>query len=192
MQAYNAGLREFGENYVQEGVDKIQALASYADIQWHFIGPLQSNKTALVAEHFQWVHSIDRLKIARRLNDQRSVRKPPLNICVQVNISGEAQKSGVAMDEVLSVAQQIDDLPRLTLRGLMAIPNAKDDQSQLCAQFNQMFDLFNQLKTLYGSVDTLSMGMSNDWKTALDCGATTIRLGTALFGPRSTQPSTQK
>lgn len=185
IEAYAAGLRQFGENYVQEGVEKIRTLENLDDIEWHFIGPLQSNKTALVAEHFDWIQSVDRLKIAQRLNDQRSVRKPPLQICIQVNISHEDQKSGISPDQVLPLAEQLSAMPKLTLRGLMAIPSATVSNAQLTEQFNQLHALYNQLQSQYDSIDTLSMGMSGDWQTAIDCGSTMIRMGTALFGPRN-------
>lgn len=184
IAAYEAGLRKFGENYVQEGVEKIEALEGLDDIEWHFIGPLQSNKSALVAEHFDWMQSIDRLKIAQRLNDQRSVRKAPLQVCIQVNISDETQKSGVPPEQVLPLAEQVARMPKLRLRGLMTIPKANASNTELTDQFNRVHALYNELQSQYDFIDTLSMGMSGDWQTAIDCGSTMIRMGTALFGPR--------
>lgn len=182
--AYEAGQRMFGENYVQEGVEKVQALAAYKDIQWHFIGPLQSNKTKLVAEHFDWMQSIDRLKIAQRLNTQRPFYKAPLNICIQVNIDNEGTKSGVTADQVLPLAAQVSELENLQLRGLMAIPFAAKNNDTLLSSFSKMQQLFNQLKSRYSNIDTLSMGMSGDTAAAIAQGSTMVRLGTAIFGAR--------
>ena len=182
--AYEAGQRMFGENYVQEGVEKVQSLADYKDIQWHFIGPLQSNKTKLVAEHFDWMQSIDRLKIAQRLNAQRPFYKAPLNICIQVNIDNESTKSGVTADQVLALAAQISELENLQLRGLMAIPLAAENNDTLLSSFSKMQQLFNQLKSRYSNIDTLSMGMSGDTAAAIAQGSTMVRLGTAIFGAR--------
>lgn len=182
-QAYAAGHRLFGENYVQEGVDKIQTLAKLSDIEWHFIGPIQSNKTRLIAEHFLWVHSVDRLKIAQRLNDQRSPHRP-LNVLIQVNIDDEVSKAGVAPCEVAELAKQISTLANLQLRGLMCIPKAEVSETQQAASFNAMQQLFNALKKTYPQVDTLSMGMSGDMQAAISHGSTMVRLGTAIFGAR--------
>ncbi|NCP65489.1 MAG: YggS family pyridoxal phosphate-dependent enzyme [Paraglaciecola sp.] len=182
-QAYAAGHRLFGENYVQEGVDKIQALATLSDIEWHFIGPIQSNKTRLIAEHFLWVHSIDRLKIAQRLNDQRSPHRP-LNVLIQVNIDDEVSKAGVAPSEVADLAKQISTLTNLQMRGLMCIPKAEVSETQQAASFAAMQHLFNALKQTYPQVDTLSMGMSGDMQVAISHGSTMVRLGTAIFGAR--------
>jgi pyridoxal phosphate enzyme (YggS family) len=185
--AYHAGQRLFGESYVQEAVQKIQLLQAspdYADIEWHFIGPLQSNKTKLVAEHFDWVHSVDREKIAQRLNEQRPTQLPALNICLQVNISGEQTKSGINADEVFGLAGIISDLPHLKLRGLMAIAENTDDINIVRDNFLQMRQLFNDLKSQYPSVDTLSMGMTDDMSQAIHCGSTMVRIGTAIFGSR--------
>jgi pyridoxal phosphate enzyme (YggS family) len=184
VQAYEAGQRLFGENYVQEGVEKIQALDSLADIEWHFIGPLQSNKSRLVAEHFDWMHTVDRLKIAKRLNDQRSVYKS-LNVCIQVNIDDDANKSGVSIEEVTSLALAIQQMPNLVLRGLMTIPKANQLKSAQLASFDKMTQLFNQLQTSYPTVDTLSMGMSGDMHHAISSGSTMVRIGTAIFGVRN-------
>ncbi|QHJ12938.1 Pyridoxal phosphate homeostasis protein [Paraglaciecola mesophila] len=183
VQAYEAGHRLFGENYVQEGVDKIQQLREFDDIQWHFIGPLQSNKTRLVAENFDWVHSIDRLKIAQRLNDQRSAHKK-LNVCIQVNIDNEASKAGVPPEEVNLLAEQISNMPNLTLRGLMTIPRVQQNAEMQRDSLSAMNALFVQLQTKYPQIDTLSMGMSNDMQLAIECGSTMVRIGSAIFGSR--------
>ena len=178
------GQRAFGENYVQEGVAKMEALADL-DLEWHFIGPLQSNKTRQVAEHFAWVHTIDRLKIAERLSAQRPEHLPPLQVCVQVNVSGEASKSGVAPEEAAALAHAVASLPRLHLRGLMAVPEPSDDEAQLAAQFGILRELFEALQAAGLPVDTLSMGMSHDLESAVAAGATMVRVGTAIFGARS-------
>ncbi|WP_026377450.1 YggS family pyridoxal phosphate-dependent enzyme [Aestuariibacter salexigens] len=183
-QAYEAGQRLFGENYVQEGVDKVQALEHLSDIEWHFIGPLQSNKTRLVAEHFDWFQALDREKIARRLHEQRSPHKSPLNVTIQVNIDDEHSKSGVSPDDVMALADAIQQYPRIVLRGLMAIPKADSSDAQQYASFSNMLALFERLKQQYQTADTLSMGMSSDWQQAIIHGSTMIRLGTAIFGPR--------
>ncbi|GAC03221.1 hypothetical protein GAGA_0356 [Paraglaciecola agarilytica NO2] len=183
MQAYEAGHRLFGENYVQEGVDKIQQLSELDDIEWHFIGPLQSNKTRPVAENFDWVHSIDRLKIAQRLNDQRSAHKK-LNVCIQVNIDNEASKAGVPPEDVNLLAEQISNMPNLTLRGLMTIPKAQQNAEMQRKSLSAMNALFVQLQTKYPQIDTLSMGMSNDMQLAIECGSTMVRIGSAIFGSR--------
>jgi pyridoxal phosphate enzyme (YggS family) len=183
VQAYEAGHRLFGENYVQEGVDKIQQLSELDDIEWHFIGPLQSNKTRPVAENFDWVHSIDRLKIAQRLNDQRSAHKK-LNVCIQVNIDNEASKAGVPSEDVNLLAEQISNMPNLTLRGLMTIPKAQQNAEMQRKSLSAMNALFVQLQTKYPQIDTLSMGMSNDMQLAIECGSTMVRIGSAIFGSR--------
>ncbi|WP_340679219.1 YggS family pyridoxal phosphate-dependent enzyme [Paraglaciecola sp.] len=183
VQAYEAGQRLFGENYVQEGVEKIQTLQNHKDIEWHFIGPLQSNKTKLVAENFSWVHSIDRLKIAQRLNDQRSAHLA-LNVCIQVNVDNETNKAGLAVTEVMEFAQQITQLRNLNLRGLMSIPKAHASTEEQSQSFATMATLFTQLATLYPQIDTLSMGMSNDMALAIKHGSTMVRIGTAIFGSR--------
>jgi hypothetical protein len=184
VQAYKAGHRLFGENYVQEGVEKITALQELNDIEWHFIGPLQSNKCKLVAEHFDWVQSIDRSKIARRLNNHRSAHKL-LNVLIQVNINQESSKAGVLPDAVNELANYIESLPHLRLRGLMAIPKADQNENELTQTFLQMQQLFLQLKCSYAKVDTLSMGMSADMQIAIANGSTMVRLGTAIFGART-------
>ncbi|GGB60324.1 YggS family pyridoxal phosphate-dependent enzyme [Shewanella inventionis] len=185
VAAYDAGQRQFGENYVQEGEAKITALAGdYPDIEWHFIGPLQSNKTKIVAEHFDWMHTISRDKIAQRLNDQRPAHKKPLNVCIQVNISQEDSKSGVDAAEVASLALTISKLPNITLRGLMAIPTATDNTDLQQQEFAKLKTLYDQLKQQYPSIDTLSMGMSGDMDIAIANGSTMVRIGSAIFGER--------
>jgi pyridoxal phosphate enzyme (YggS family) len=184
VHAYDAGQRLFGENYVQEGVEKIQALQTLDDIEWHYIGPLQSNKTRLVAEHFTWVHALDRLKIAQRLNSQISTDKT-LNVCIQVNIDDDENKAGISADQLNDFAKAISELPNLSLRGLMTIPKANQSQAQQTASFAHMSLLFNDLKKQYSSIDTLSMGMSGDIQNAINNGSTMVRVGTAIFGARS-------
>lgn len=181
--AYQAGARHFGENYLQDAIPKIEAL-SELDITWHFIGPLQSNKTRSVAAHFDWMHSLDRLKIAQRLNDQREDTQAPLNVCIQVNISDEASKSGVAVDEVEALAKAVAELPKLKLRGLMAIPAADLDEVGQHDAFAALKGLQEQLQQAIPSMDTLSMGMTNDMEAAIAEGSTMVRIGTAIFGPR--------
>ncbi len=183
QEAARAGQKAFGENYVQEGVDKVRETA-LPDLEWHFIGPLQSNKTRLVAEAFQWVHSVDRLKIAERLSQQRPAHLPPLQICLQVNISNEDSKSGVPEEDVASLAQQIAYLPRLKLRGLMTIPAPAPGFAQQRAPFRRLRELYEQLNRNGFALDTLSMGMSNDIEAAIAEGSTLVRVGTAIFGER--------
>lgn len=178
-----AGQRAFGENYVQEGVEKIEALRDLA-LEWHFIGPLQSNKTRPVANAFDWVHGIDRVKIAERLSAQRDVHLPALNVCIQVNVSGEDSKSGVAPDEVAALAQAVAALPRLRLRGLMCIPEPTEDMALLRARFALLRRLRDELAGAGLALDTLSMGMSHDIEPAIAEGATIVRVGTAIFGER--------
>ena len=186
IAAYEAGQRLFGENYVQEAIDKIQALRdSYPDIIWHLIGPLQSNKTKIVAEHFDWVQTLDRLKTAERLSAQRPAAMAPLNVCLQVNISREPNKSGLLPEDVLALAEEIAQLPRLCLRGLMAIPEATDDEEKLKAQLLELQQLFDTMAQIYPRLDTLSVGMSNDLELAVACGSTLVRVGTAIFGSRN-------
>ncbi|MGK0411003.1 MAG: pyridoxal phosphate enzyme (YggS family) [Shewanella psychromarinicola] len=188
IAAYQAGQRLFGENYVQEGETKINALqADYPDIEWHFIGPLQSNKTKIVAEHFDWLHTLSRGKIAQRLHEQRPSDKSPLNVCIQVNISQEESKSGINsanFADVATLALTIASLPHLKLRGLMAIPTATADVQLQQQEFSQLKQLFDQLKQQYPSVDTLSMGMSGDMDIAIANGSTMVRIGSAIFGER--------
>ncbi|MDX1452461.1 MAG: YggS family pyridoxal phosphate-dependent enzyme [Oleiphilaceae bacterium] len=190
LAAIEAGQRAFGENYVQEAVDKQAALqtlctaAQWQALSWHFIGPLQSNKTRLVAEHFDWVHSIDRIKIARRLSEQRLAEKGPLQVCLQVNIDDEASKAGVALSELPQLVDAVMALPNLQLRGLMTIPAATDDADQTRASFARMHTAFLELAQQCASVDTLSMGMSGDLELAVANGSTMVRVGTAIFGAR--------
>ena len=179
-EAYAAGLRDFGENYLQEALGKQLELADLPLI-WHFIGPIQSNKTRAIAEHFAWVHSVDRLKIAQRLSEQRPADLPPLNICIQVNVSGEASKSGCTPADLPALAKAISELPRLTLRGLMAIPEPTDERAEQDAAFAAVQSLQASLNL---PLDTLSMGMSHDLESAIAQGATWVRIGTALFGAR--------
>ncbi len=179
-EAYAAGLRDFGENYLQEALGKQLELADLPLI-WHFIGPIQSNKTRAIAEHFAWVHSVDRLKIAQRLSEQRPAELPPLNICIQVNVSGEDSKSGCTPADLPALAQAISELPRLKLRGLMAIPEPTDDRAAQDAAFAAVQSLQASLNL---PLDTLSMGMSHDLESAIAQGATWVRIGTALFGAR--------
>ena len=183
-EAVACGQKAFGENYVQEGVEKITALAD-PTLEWHFIGPLQSNKTRLVAEHFDWVHTIERFKIAERLSSQRPEHLPPLQVCIQVNVSGEASKSGVAPDEATVLAQAVAQLPRLQLRGLMAVPEPTEDASRLEVQFGLLRDIQDELKKQGLPLDVLSMGMSHDLESAIAAGATMVRIGTAIFGART-------
>ncbi|EML9492957.1 MULTISPECIES: YggS family pyridoxal phosphate-dependent enzyme [Enterobacter] len=184
--AIEAGQHAFGENYVQEGVDKIRFFQEQGktDLQWHFIGPLQSNKSRLVAEHFDWCHTIDRLRIASRLNDQRPEALPPLNVLIQVNISDENSKSGIALEELDALAADVAALPRLTLRGLMAIPAPESSYERQFAVAQQMAVAFEALKARYETVDTLSLGMSDDMEAAIAAGSTMVRIGTAIFGAR--------
>lgn len=185
--AAQCGQTAFGESYVQEGVDKIATLAAAAGggaLEWHFIGPLQSNKTRLVAANFAWVHSVDRLKIAERLSAQRPPELPPLSVCIEVNVSGEASKAGVAPHEALAFARQIAALPRLRLRGLMAIPAPADELAAQRAPLRRVHDLFDELRSAGLALDTLSMGMSHDLEAAIAEGATIVRVGTAIFGSR--------
>ncbi|OWY41066.1 YggS family pyridoxal phosphate-dependent enzyme [Xenophilus sp. AP218F] len=181
--AWSAGQRAFGENYVQELQQKCAELADLG-IEWHFIGPLQSNKTRIVAECAHWMHSIDRLKIAERLSAQRPETLPPLQVCVQVNVSGEESKSGCAPEEALALARAVAALPRLNLRGLMCIPEPTADQAQLAGQFAALRRLWQQLRDEGMALDTLSMGMSSDLELAVAEGATLVRVGSAIFGTR--------
>ena len=185
-EAAAAGLVDFGENYLQEGLEKIQQLADL-NLTWHFIGPIQSNKTRGIAENFQWVHSVDRSSIAERLNKQRPQGQPPLNVCVQVNISNETAKSGATLDGARAICEAVSQLPQLSLRGLMAIPAAHTDVAEQRASFLALARIFESLRTDFASMDTLSMGMSNDFEAAIAEGSTMIRIGTGLFGARPTQ-----
>ncbi len=188
LEAAQAGQRCFGENYVQEGVDKVLYFQQHhpeLDLEWHFIGPLQSNKTRLIAEHFDWMHTIDRAKIAQRLNDQRPEGMKPLQVLIQVNTSGEASKSGISETEVFELAELISGMPNLMLRGLMSIPeNVSDYESQLAA-FKKLADIKHKLAEKFPNIDTLSMGMSGDMEAAIEAGSTIVRIGTAVFGQRN-------
>lgn len=184
LDAAAAGQTAFGENYVQEGVDKALATAD-RNLEWHFIGPLQSNKTRPVAEHFAWVHSVDRLKIAERLSAQRPESLPPLQVCVQVNVSGEASKSGCRPDETLALCRAVAALPNLKLRGLMAIPEPADDEAAQRAPFRRLRELRDAVLAAGIPLDTLSIGMSHDLEAAVAEGATIVRIGTAIFGERN-------
>ena len=188
LDAMETGQRAFGENYVQEGVDKVAAVAAAApdaQVEWHFIGPIQSNKTRPIAEDFAWVHAIDRLKIAQRLSEQRPANLSPLNVCLQVNISGEASKSGVAPADLPALARQVALLPNLRLRGLMAIPEPETDAAKQHLPFAQVRLLYEQLQRDGMALDTLSMGMSGDLAAAIREGATIVRIGSAIFGART-------
>jgi hypothetical protein len=182
-EAYQAGQTKFGENYLQEALNKQIELKDLA-IEWHFIGPIQSNKTQQIAQNFSWVHGVDRLKIAERLSDARPENLPPLQICLQVNISGEASKGGVAPTDLLVLAKALSGLPRISLRGLMTIPEPSHDESLQHYQFKQMRELLCDLREEGFVLDTLSMGMSNDYKIAIQEGATIVRIGSAIFGER--------
>ena len=183
-EAYDAGQRAFGENYIQEGVDKIAALADLPSIEWHMIGPIQSNKTRLVAENFAWAHSIDRLKTAQRLSEQRPAGRVPLQVCIQVNVDGGANKAGVVPNEALALALAVAALPRLQLRGIMAIPEPAPDFIAACAVFTMAYGVFTSLKQAIPGVDTCSMGMSADMQAAIASGSTMVRVGSAIFGQR--------
>lgn len=186
-QAMDVGQRTFGENYVQEGVEKIQYFQNNhpnTPLEWHFIGPIQSNKTRPIAEHFDWVHSVDRLKIAQRLNEQRPDNLGELNVLIQVNISAEESKSGTTSEDVMELAAAIYEMPNLTLRGLMSIPANVSNYNEQLAAFTQLASIQNQLRAQYPQVDTLSMGMSSDMDAAIEAGSTMVRIGTAIFGTR--------
>jgi hypothetical protein len=182
--AARTGQRDFGENYLQEALDKQKAVAN-PDLVWHFIGPIQGNKTRGIAENFAWAHSVDRLKIAERLSAQRPDSMPPLNLCLEVNISGEASKGGASPDTLLELAEQVASLPRVRVRGLMAIPAPTSDPVQQRSAFYQVRALFNTLNASGLELDTLSMGMSGDFEAAIAEGSTMVRIGTAIFGARS-------
>ena len=182
-EAYAAGQLAFGENYIQEGVDKIAALGDLP-LEWHCIGPIQSNKTKLVAENFAWVHSIDRLKIAERLSAQRPAHLTPLQVCLQVNVDGGSNKSGVAPEDLLALAQDVAKLPHLQLRGIMTIPEPAETEAEARAVHQQAKRLFDHLKTAGLTLDTLSMGMTADLEAAVAEGSTCVRVGTAIFGAR--------
>ncbi len=182
--AFNTGERNFGESYIQEAISKIEAF-NPPGIIWHFIGPIQSNKTKAIAEHFSWVHSVDRLKIAERLNDQRPAMLPPLNVCIQVNIDEESNKSGVTLAELPALAFAIQSLPHLTLRGFMTVPAKRNSFAEQRIPFSRLRESFETVRTQgIITLDTLSMGMSNDLEAAIIEGATLVRVGTSIFGAR--------
>jgi pyridoxal phosphate enzyme (YggS family) len=181
--AHAAGQRDFGENFVQEAGSKITAI-ELPDIRWHFIGQIQSNKTKAIARYFDWVHTIDRLKTARKLDAQRPHFAAPLEVCIQVNLAGEPQKGGVAADEVLGLAAALQDLPHLRLRGLMTVPPLDADAAATGATFERLLELKSAIVASGYPLDTLSMGMSADLEPAIQCGSTMVRIGTAIFGPR--------
>ena len=181
--AVSDGQRAFGESYLQEALPKIAALSDLA-IEWHFIGPLQSNKTQSIAQSFVWVHGVDRAKIAQRLAQQRGAHLPPLNVCLQVNVSGEASKSGVEPSQLTALAREVAAMPQLKLRGLMAIPAPTEDVNEQRAAFRKVRALFEQMNTQGFALDTLSMGMSHDLEAAIQEGATIVRIGSAIFGER--------
>lgn len=183
LQAYECGLTRFGENYLQEALDK-QAELAHLPLEWHFIGPIQSNKTKPIAETFNWVHSLDRAKIAQRLNNQRPAELPPLQVCIQVNIDDENTKSGIHPDELFELVNIIQELPQLHLRGLMCIPAPADTLEAQRIPLRQLRALYDELNKQGYKLDTLSMGMSDDLEAAIGEGSTLIRIGTALFGPR--------
>lgn len=182
-QAAATGLNQFGENYLQEALEKQNQLRDLT-LCWHFIGPIQANKTRPIAEHFDWVHSVDRFKIAQRLNDQRPTALGPLNVCLQVNISNEPSKSGVPLDELPALLAATTALPNLVVRGLMAIPEATNDRQRQQHTFARMSSTVAKLQHQYETLDTLSMGMSNDLEAAIAEGSTMVRVGTDIFGPR--------
>lgn len=189
LEAANAGQRAFGENYVQEGSEKVAYFASHypeLELEWHFIGPIQSNKSRYVAENFHWVHSVNKAKLAQRLNDQRPEGLPPLQVLIQVNTSGETSKSGINDDEIFSLAELISSLPNLTLRGLMSIPAQTSNYEEQLSAFGELANLQQTLKNRFSNqqIDTLSMGMSGDMQAAIESGTTMVRIGTAIFGQR--------
>lgn len=184
IEAYEAGQRMFAENYVQEGVEKVQQLAHLTDIEWHMIGPIQSNKTKVVSEHFDWVQSVDREKIARRLNDQRPDDLAPLNVCVQLNIDDEESKSGVKPDQLDSLIQFIKSQEKLCLRGIMAIPKANPSEEEQQCTLGKLKELYDHYHKSLANFDTLSVGMSGDMHAAIKNGSTMVRIGTAIFGKR--------
>jgi PLP dependent protein len=188
LEAMAAGQRAFGENYLQEAIDKIAAVAQAAPgtpVEWHFIGPIQSNKTRPIATHFAWVHSVDRLKVAQRLSEQRPPELGPLNICLQVNVSGEETKSGITEAELPELARAVTALPNLRLRGLMAIPEPENDPAKQREPFARLRELAERLRADGIAIDTLSMGMSSDLEAAVAEGATIVRVGSAIFGARN-------
>ncbi len=188
IEAFNAGIINFGENYLQEALNKKLHLEEFA-IQWHFLGPIQSNKCRLIAENFDWVHSVDRIKVMKLLNDFRPSNAPPLNICIQINSSGEDTKSGIGMNDaqsyLMDLVSALKELPKLKLRGIMSIPTNTESSEQVINEFKSMYMLYSKLKNQIDTVDTLSMGMSNDFKPAIEHGSNLVRVGTAIFGARA-------
>lgn len=182
--AFTENQHHFGENYLQDALSKIENISEQA-IEWHFIGAIQSNKTRQIAENFNWVHTIDRLKIAQRLSEQRSPEQKPLNVCIQVNVSGESSKSGVSSEDALTLAKEISQLPHINLRGLMTIPASSNDFEQQRQPFRLLRELKDKIQSQGIELDTLSMGMSNDMEAAIAEGSTMVRIGTAIFGARS-------
>ena len=187
IEAFNTGILNFGENYLQEALDKKKQLENFP-IQWHFLGPIQSNKCKLIAENFNWVHSVERIKVMKLLNDNRPLNATPLNICIQINSSGEETKSGIpikdAKIQLIELIQTLKELPKLKLRGIMSIPSNTKDIKEVVDEFKAMHLLYSELKNEFDSVDTLSMGMSNDFKLAIEYGSNLVRIGTAIFGAR--------
>ncbi len=188
IEAFDIGILNFGENYLQEALDKKIQLQKFP-IQWHFLGPIQSNKCKLITENFDWVHSIDRIKVMRLLNDFRPSNLTPLNICIQINTSGEDTKSGIPIKnanyDLVSLIQELKELPRLKLRGIMSIPSNTENINQVIDELKSMYTLYTELKNQINTVDTLSMGMSNDYKLAIKYGSNLVRIGTAIFGIRA-------
>ena len=188
IEAFDIGILNFGENYLQEALDKKKQLEKFP-IQWHFLGPIQSNKCKLIAENFNWVHSVDRLKVMKLLNDNRPLNISPLNICIQINTSGEETKSGIpikdAKTQLIELIQALNELPNLKLRGIMSIPSNTEDIKQVIHEFKVMHILYSELKNEIDTIDTLSMGMSNDFKLAIEYGSNLVRIGTAIFGARA-------
>jgi len=188
IEAFDIGILNFGENYLQEALDKKKQLEKFP-IQWHFLGPIQSNKCKLIAENFNWVHSVDRLKVMKLLNDNRPLNISPLNICIQINTSGEETKSGIpikdAKTQLIGLIQALKELPNLKLRGIMSIPSNTEDIKQVIHEFKVMHILYSELKNEIDTIDTLSMGMSNDFKLAIEYGSNLVRIGTAIFGVRA-------
>ena len=184
LQAVNNGISHFGENYAQEALEKMEMLKKECKLTWHFIGPIQSNKAAKIAQNFDWVQSLDREKIALKLNENRGSKHNALNICIQINLSGESTKSGVAMDQADNLCGIVEKLPNLNLRGLMAIPAPESNFKIQREEYRELSNKFNDLKKIYPSIDVLSIGMSNDYEAAIAEGSTMVRLGTALFGAR--------
>ena len=182
---YQHGQRDFGENYVQEFAKKCQQLSDCSDIVWHLIGHIQSNKSKIVAENAHWLHTLDRIKLAQRLSQQRPTHLPDLQVLIEINIAQESNKHGIAPNELLPLAQEVIALPRLNLRGLMCVSQANASPNQLHQQFSQMHDLLIQLQNIAPQADTLSMGMSGDMTKAIECGATMVRIGSAIFGQRN-------